>query len=94
MEAPEIKVFSVSVVPPARERFADVSSIIVEPESRQSVNRRNACVLDGRAPNCSIYAASSELSVSVYFDSSRGAERDALLQEVRDYVDKKVLTCP
>jgi len=94
MEAPEIKIFSVSVVPPIGDQFVDVSSIIVEPQSEQSPNRGSICALNSGAPNCSSYTTSSGVSIFIYFGNSRVASRDLLAQKVRDYVDKKVLTCP
>ncbi|HEY0587979.1 MAG TPA: hypothetical protein VGD52_17725 [Pseudoduganella sp.] len=86
--------FSVSIRPPAGDRFADLFSIIVEPDSEFASMRSDVCADDSGRRSCTSYVTPSSAVVTIYFKNRDGASRELLVQEVRDYVDKKVLTCP
>ncbi len=87
------KVFSVNVRPPVGEQFADVLAIIVEPDGGMSAKRREACAADSGARSCSTYVTPSDVAVTIFYWSRGIASRDSLAAEVREYVDKQVLTC-
>lgn len=89
-----MKTFSVSVRPPDGDRFADLFSIIVEPQSEFASMRSDACAEDSGRRSCTSYVTPSGAAVTIYFKNRDGASRELLVQDVRDYVDKKVLTCP
>lgn len=88
------KVFSVSIRPPVGDQFSDVFSIIVEPNSEFSSMRSQVCAEDSGERSCSSYSTPAGASVAIYFKNREIASRDALVQEVREYVDKRVLVCP
>ena len=94
MVAPEAKIFSITIVPPVDEFFADVSSIILEPQSVDSINRANVCRLNNGEMNCASFVTHSNMVVSVYFGASRTESRDFIVQKIRDYMEKEALVCP
>lgn len=88
-----MKTFSVSVRQPVGDRFADLFSIIIEPESGFASTRREVCVENSGRRSCSSYVTASGVAVTIYFNNREVAAREPLVQEVRDYVDKQILTC-
>lgn len=89
-----MKTFSVSVRPPVGDRFADLFSIIIEPKSGFASTRSEVCADDSGRRSCSSYVTPSSVAVTIYFKSREVASQELLVQEVRDYVEKHVLTCP
>jgi hypothetical protein len=94
LESPAIQVFSVSIAPPTDQKFSDVSSIIVEPESRSSLGRESVCSVKNLTSNCAGYRIFSEFYISIYFNKDRNDSRDAVVEGVREYVLQQVLNCP
>lgn len=89
-----VKVFSVMVRPPAGEQFADVISVMIEPNGGMASTRREICVEDKGARSCSAYVTPADVAVTIYFRSRGTASRDSLVEGIREYLDKQVLACP
>ena len=92
MEAPRLRVFSVSLRLPTDTAFVDTASLILEPQ-RDAVPRSQMCAARLTDRPCLSIELSGGMAVTVTL-KGRGSVSGVLTRKVRDYVLETAMKCP